>query len=73
MKYLPSARVKWHSHSENGSVESIFLDPKLFNKPKRDGGWYVDMDEEVDEDGGVLDELEEKAIQAEYCCFKKEL
>jgi hypothetical protein len=73
MKYLPSARVKWHTHSENGSVESIFLDPELFNKPKRDGGWYIDMEEEVYEGGGVLDELEEKAIQAEYCCFKKEL
>jgi hypothetical protein len=72
-KYLPSARVKWQSHGENGSVESIFLDPLLFNKPTRDGGWYIDMEEEVHDVGGVLDDLEDKAIQAEYCCFKKEL
>jgi hypothetical protein len=36
--FLPSVRVKWHTYSENGGVESTFLGPpELFNKPKRDG------------------------------------
>jgi hypothetical protein len=40
-----------------------------------DGGWFMDMDEEIDSEGdsGWLNDLEEKAIQAQYCCFTKEL
>jgi hypothetical protein len=42
----------------------------IWNKPRKrlDGGWFIDMDEEVDEevgDVGWLDELENKSILAQ--------
>ena len=75
-KYLPSVRAKWITQHENGRVESVFLDPARFNRPSAvEFGWYIDMDHKEDEDEavGLLADLEDKAIKAQYCCFKREL
>ena len=72
-KFLPAARVKW----EDQTVQTVFLDPSLFGKCQAIDGWYIDMAAgSVDAESlepSTLEEIEQRAIEAQCLFFKREL